>query len=149
MKMLFMIWLSLLPLGMLSGCATVHPSATPESSRSDPLVDEIIKQEALDKKGVLAKPRTNIVLEEIPLKTPVDRARSIMQGHGFTCWAGVPDQATGGICLYCSAYKRVDSTHADRVVAKLFYEQQRVVKIEVTVDSKTVHPDHGIWSLLY
>jgi hypothetical protein len=39
-----------------------------------------------------------------------------------------------GTYVHCTAYKRKAQSCADRVVVKLFYREQRLVDVEVTVD---------------
>jgi hypothetical protein len=99
-------------------------------------VDRIVKQAGPPQKpaadGAKAATLKQIILEEIPLQMPVAEARAILERHGFSCWANVPDDH--GLCLHCTAYKRTGMACADRVVVKVFAEEQRVSNVEVTVE---------------
>jgi hypothetical protein len=123
------LWFGLLACCAFLACATVNPNA-----KLDPLVEQISIQAAAKKTPGTAppKPPGDIVLEEIPLKTPLTQARAIMRRHGFACWSGVPDN--GGPCLYCAAYIRKNQCYADRIVVKFFHEHERVTNVVVVVE---------------
>jgi hypothetical protein len=128
------------------GCATFEPGPVPQNGKLDPFLDEIVRQEPLEKKlwSVTLKP--DVVLRDIPLQTPVAEARAIMERHGFSCWSGVADAK--GKCLHCTAYIRKSPDYADRVVVKLFYDTERVVNVAVTIEYKVRHSVRGFWSVL-
>jgi hypothetical protein len=119
----------------LAGCQSVGPGGPP-----DPLVEEILKQPAPKKAPVpgTPDPLAAVVLAEVPLQTPVDQARAVMERHGFSCWSNVPDDR--GVCLHCTAWVRRNNCYADRVVVKLYYESRRVVKVVATAEREVWHP---------
>jgi hypothetical protein len=123
------LWLGLVGGCCLAGCQAVGPSEPP-----DPLVEEILSQPTPKKAPPpgATDPRAAVVLLEVPLQTPLAQARATLEQHGFSCWSGVPDAK--GMCLHCTAWKRRGRYYGDRVVVKLFYENQRVIKVEVSVD---------------
>jgi hypothetical protein len=97
----------------------------------DPFLAEIARQPVLQKTPASAVLRPDVVFQQIPLHTPVKDARAVMERHGFSCWAAVPDGTR--MCLHCTAYHRKRPDYMDRIVVKLYYENQRVVNAEVTV----------------
>jgi hypothetical protein len=136
-------WLALLPLCGCLGCLTFNPGAAPQIGQPDPFVETIAKQPVLGKVDQTAVLKPDIVLEEVPLHTPVAQARAIMEQHGFSCWARVPDNNRE--CLHCTAYLYQRGGSADRIVVKLIYEKQQIVKAEVVVDYDVRHSEHGFW----
>jgi hypothetical protein len=137
--------LCLLPLCCALGCATFDTDATPPDGQPDPLLVAILRQEAVAKVLTAVTVKPDVVLQEIPLQTPVAEARSIMERHGFSCWSRVPDGDR--TCLYCIAYKRKRRDLADKVVVKLFHADRLVVQVEVMVDHDVIHPDRGYWHI--
>ena len=133
------LWLVLLPCCCCLGCHTVAPAGPP-----DPLVEAVLKEAAQKRApgpnaaGDLAADLAAVVLKEVPLQTPLDKARPVLERHGFSCWSGVQDDK--GVCLHCTAWKRKGPYYADRVVVKLFYENRRVVRVEAAVDRDAWHP---------
>jgi hypothetical protein len=113
----------------LLGCVTFPSSPTPSTDIPDPFIEEIARQEIIFRLPTFAILSPEIILREVPLQTPVEQARSFMAGHGFSCWRGVPD--TKGTCLLCKAYRQKTPTTADRIVVKFFYDQKRVVSVEI------------------
>jgi hypothetical protein len=135
--------LGLLPCCCSAGCGTFNSSAAPQNGVPDPLLEEIVKQGVPGKKSWPVPLQADAVLREVPVLTPVAQARAVMERHGFSCWPCVPD--SGGTCLHCTAYRRKSPLAADKVVVKLFYEADRVVYEEVTVEYDVPHPDRGFW----
>jgi hypothetical protein len=135
--------LGLLPWWGALGCVTFATSADPPDGKPDPLLAAILRQEVA--KGQPLVTMQDVVLREVPLQTPLAEARSIMEGHGFSCWSGVPDGSR--TCLHCTGYKRKRRDLADKVVVKLFYADRMVVHVEVTVEHDVSHPDHGFWHI--
>ena len=107
-------------------------------------MDELLKQDALQKKPGSAVLKPDRVFEEIPVKTPVADARATMDKHGFNCWSGVADAR--GTCVQCILYKRKTPYLADRVVVKLFYENKQVINAEVLVEYEVRHDERGFWA---
>jgi hypothetical protein len=146
-------------LGVLLGCGLLGcvtpPSAPFQPDPPNPFLEEILKQEVLpatgadgkvlkgaDGKEIRSNPpvvKPDVVLREIPLRTPLAEARKIMERHGFTCYGGIRDQFQD--CVYCRAYRRKSTMVADRVVVKLFYENERVVNVVVTVENGVKRSD--------
>jgi hypothetical protein len=127
--------LAWLAIGLLAGCRTM-----PANQPVDPFVAALAEQAAHETTPVpnTVDPLTALVLREVPLQTPLDKARATMEKHGFSCWSGFRDDK-GGICLHCTAWKPRRGYYADRVVVKLFYEQRKVVRVEVHVDRDVWH----------
>jgi len=128
----------------LLGCATL-PSTTPTPEAvPDRFVTEIFKGDTREKKIGPAGVDTDIVLKEIPLKTPVAQARTVMESHGFTCWSGVHDGHS--ICLHCTVYRRKNSEKADKILVKFYYENNRVFAVEGVIEYGVQHSDRNFWS---
>jgi hypothetical protein len=125
------------------------PADVARSNVPDPLVEQILKQESWEKApGATSKElKAEAVLKEVPLQTPFAQARAIMARHGFVCWSGVSDNENSGVYLQCKAYKQKDAHYADRIVVKLFYERERIVRVVVTIDHHVPHSDQGFWSI--
>jgi hypothetical protein len=135
--LLFLCWCG------LPGCWTIPATAPTEKKPVDPLVQEILKSDNRDKKVGVNGVDPDVILKEIPLQTPVAKARSIMEKHGFSCWAGVP--ADYRICLDCRFYKQKNSAVADMIQVKLYYDNNRISGVDVTVNGGVSHSDHGLW----
>jgi hypothetical protein len=125
----------------LAGCLGVDSAAVVKSVPPDPFVEELLRQEVLTRDKDSATLKNTVVLRDIPVKTPLAKARAFMEQHGFSCWANVPCGAY--TCLHCTAYKRKRQDLADRVVVKLIYQDQKVIGAEVAVDYGVHHPDHS------
>jgi hypothetical protein len=104
----------------------------------DPFVAEIARQPVIRKLEGSAELKPEIVFTVVPLHTLVKEAKILMEKHGFTCWAAVPDGSR--MCLHCTAYHRKRADYMDRIVVKLFYENQRVVSAEIRVDFDAHRP---------
>jgi len=111
----------------------------------DPFLAEIARQPCLTKTTGSAVLKPEVVFQQVPLHTPLKEARAIMERHGFSCWAAVPDGSR--MCLHCTAYHRKRVDYMDRIVVKLYYENQRVVNAEVTVDYDVHRTDVGVGAL--
>jgi hypothetical protein len=142
--------LGLFFIGCLAGCVTTESAALAPPGPTDPFVEEILKQDFLyikqDGKDVKTDPpqvKPDVVLREIPLKTPLADAQAFMERHTFSCQGGVKDNYQ--TCLYCTAYRRKTKFVADRVVVKLYYENKRVTGVLVTVENG-VKRGTGLWS---
>jgi hypothetical protein len=125
--------------GAVLGCVSPPPAGPFHPDPPNPFLEALFKSEVLvimeDGKPVKLNPpllKPDVVLREIPLRTPVAEARAVMERHGFSCQGGVRENFQ--TCLYCKAYKRTSAVLADRVVVKLFYEDQRVVNVAVTIE---------------
>jgi hypothetical protein len=136
-------WSVFLPCLTLLGCQVFTSPYRP----TDPLVEEIVVATAKAEKQKTAtpvspparvSPADALVLEEIPLQTPIAKARANMERHGFSCWYGVPEGQ--GICLHCTAWKPRSTYLADRIVVRLCYENGRVVNVKTTVEREIWHP---------
>jgi hypothetical protein len=114
------------------GCQTV-------GQNGDPLLEAILKPPTEGARaGQSHLSPAEVVLLEVPLKTPMPEARAAMEKHGFTCWSGmVTDKGT---YLHCTAFKRTALNRADRVLVKLFYRERRVVEVEVGIDKDVFQP---------
>jgi hypothetical protein len=126
---------------LLAGCVGAGCRTMPANQPVDPLVTALVEQASKKATPIpnTVDPLTALILQEIPLQTPLDQARAVMQRHGFSCWAAVPDPK-GGICLHCTAWKARRGYYADRVIVKLFYERERkVTRIQVNVDQDVWH----------
>jgi hypothetical protein len=132
----------------LLGCASFHsttpPPTTPPPTTleeiTDPLVKEIFKADKRDKKGGQVGIDADIVLHEIPLRTPVAKARTVMESHGFKVWSGVPDG--NSVCLHCTFYRRRTPQLDDKVFVKIYYENKQVIGVEGNVEYGVLHADH-------
>jgi hypothetical protein len=125
------------------GCTTL-PSTTPAPEAApDRFVTEIFNGDTRKIKIGSAGVDTDIILKEIPLKTPVDQARTVMESHGFKCWSGVHDGYS--ICLHCTAYRRKNSEKADKILVKFFYENKRVIGVEGVIEYGVQHSDRSFW----
>jgi hypothetical protein len=128
----------------LLGCGTLHTSHASPAGLPDPFLCELLKQDALEKKPGVAVLKPDLVLQEIPRGTPVAQARTIMEGHGFTCWPGVPHGLS--TVLYCMAYQyRAKDQLTDKVVVELYYDAHHVVGAEVTVYYEEIPPSDWFW----
>jgi hypothetical protein len=126
------------------GCATLpSKSPTPEEV-PDRFVSDIIKADTRDKKVGPTGVDTDVILKEVPLRTPLAQARAVMESHGFKCWAGVPDN--NSICLHCTADRRKNSEVADKVLVKLYYDNKRITGVEAIVEYGVLHSDRSFWS---
>jgi hypothetical protein len=126
------------------GCASFHstaptPPSTPEEI-TDPLVKEIFKADKRDKKGGQIGIDADVVLHEIPLRTPVAKARTIMESHGFKVWSGVPDG--NSVCLHCTFYRRRTPQLDDKIFVKIYYENKQVIEVQGNVEYGVLHADH-------
>ena len=66
-----------------------------------------------------------------------------MEGHGFACWTHVPD--SGRICLRCTCWKQKNQYVADRIVVKLYYEDDLIVSEDVAFETDVEHyPEHSL-----
>jgi hypothetical protein len=83
--------------------------------------------------------RRELVLKEVAVQTPLAQARSIMEGHGFSCWGGVSDGT--GTCLQCTAYRPKNQYVADKVQVKLYYQKDKIVNAAVLVRLNVEHSD--------
>jgi hypothetical protein len=137
------LWLAFLPGFCFPGCVTFNSSTVPPNGIPDPLLEEILRQETLVKKPDSATLKPAILLREVPIRTPLAQAKSVMERHGFSCWSGVADSK--GTCLHCTAYKPKKRGLADKIVVKLFYETQRIVNVEITVEYDVLQSDRGFW----
>jgi hypothetical protein len=99
------------------------------------MVDAIYRQAMKEKRIGSGPISPEMVLSEIPLSTPLAKARAIMEKHGFSCWSAVPIN-NNGLCLHCTAYK--SGPHKIfKVVVKLVYADKGskpVLAEEVTVE---------------
>jgi hypothetical protein len=127
----------LLGLGV-AGCMSFHGNASPAVPAPDPFVADIACQPVVNKMEGSALLKPEIVFTVVPLHTPVKEARALMERHGFSCWSAVPDGSR--TCLHCTAYHRKRADYMDRIVVKLFYENQRVINAEVRVDYDAHRP---------
>ena len=103
---------------------------------NDPLVEEIANQAAVGKRVGSTPQSPDLILKEIPLKTPVKEAQAIMKEHGFTCWSAVPDGYK--TCIHCTAYKSMPKGLGYKIVVKLYYDSEKpqlgINGVEVTVN---------------
>jgi hypothetical protein len=135
------LWLSFFLCCCYLGCETVNSPATLANGKPDPFVEEIVKQEAFEKTPAAAKFKPDAILKAIPLQTPLEQARAVMEGHGFSCWAGVP--GTYGPCLQCTVFKPKNQYVADKIVVKLYYQKKRISNVEASVEYNVEHAEHG------
>ncbi len=68
------------------------------------------------------------------MQTPLAQARSTMERHGFSCWAGLSDNR--GDYLHCTALKRKNQACADKLTVKFHYDARRIIDCEVTVEQR-------------
>ncbi len=130
--------LALLPCLVLAGCMSFHGYQAAPVPPPDPFVVEIARQPAVRKMEGSAELKPEIVFTVVPLHTPVKEAKTLMEKHGFSCWASVPDGTR--MCLHCTVYHRKRADYMDRIVVKLYYENQRVVSAQVRVDYDAHRP---------
>jgi hypothetical protein len=134
----------LLTCGLALGCMTFDPRPPAPEAKADAWVDEILKQDVLESKNKWSKLKAEVVLKEVPLHTPLAQARSIMERHGFSCWAGLSDNR--GDYLHCTAYKRKNQSCADKLTIKFHYDAKRIVDAEVTVEHDVLLPGQRSWT---
>ena len=98
--------LTLLACAGFAGCQVVSLGEPGTARKADPLQEALLKAEVVEAKQGWWKYNPAAVLKEVPPGTPVEQARSVMQGHGFTC-----KQATGatGSSLVCRAYRPLNT----------------------------------------
>jgi len=118
--------------------------ATPVAA-PDPFLAEIARQPEIKKSTGSADLKPDAVFVEVPLHTPIQEARAIMERHDFSCWMAVPDGDR--VCLHCTAYHRKRPDYMDRIVVKLYYENRRVVNAAVIVNYDAHRTDLGIGTL--
>jgi hypothetical protein len=131
-------------LGCVLGCMTLDPASPPPEPKADNWIDELLKQEAVESKNKWHKLKPDFVLKEVPLQTPLAQARSIMERHGFSCWAGLSDNR--GDYLHCTAYKRKNQACADKLTVKFHYDARRVIDCEVILEGDVLLPGHRSWT---
>ena len=49
------------------------------------------------------------------------------------------------ICLLCTYYKQKNPAVADKILVKLYYDNDKINGVDITVDCGVSHSDHGIW----
>jgi hypothetical protein len=112
------------------GCEGVSPALIGQDERNEPL------QEAIFSQAKLQSPQEQIcvtnpawVLLEIPLGSPVDKARAVMQRHGFQC----ADLLTSDKrpFLSCTASKRTSWVTADSIRVEIYYQAGEVTDLKV------------------
>lgn len=123
---------ALLPCLILAGCMSFRGNTSAPVPPPDSFVADIARQPVVRKMEGSAELKPEIVFTIVPLHTPVKEAKALMEKHGFSCWASVPDG--NRMCLHCTAYHRKRADYMDRIVVKLYYENLRVVSAEVRVD---------------
>jgi hypothetical protein len=133
-------------------CAIMSQRPELAAAGPDPFLAEILKGDVLEKRPGIPKdgkaPSSRVsnarVQKEVPLQTPLSQAKSIMERHGFTCWAGLSDSR--GEYMQCDVYQVKNQRSAERIIVKISYRMNRVVDFEVTVEHNVRPPDHHWWS---
>jgi hypothetical protein len=103
---------------LLAGCTAVGRPA-------DALQEAIARQPTIEAKAGWWKKDPGVVLQEIPLGTPLSQARAVMKGHGFECSEG----AEG--CLVCKAFKRTDWLCGIITIVTIHHQGGKVTDLEV------------------
>ena len=138
------LWVVLLPCCCFTGCEAMNNLVSPVTENPDPFQVQILKQDAADKKpGAPTRLLPDLILREIPLRTPVAKARAFMEQHGFSCSGGVPEGSL--TCLDCRAWIRKNSLTVDRIVVRFYYENNRVINEQITVERDLPRPEHSSW----
>jgi hypothetical protein len=103
--------------------STVCPSAGPDNFQ-----EEIFNQESAGGSSDPWRQDPGVVLKEVPLGTPVDEARSVMERHRFECSDG---QSEGKACLVCKACKATGWMTADVAIVVLYYRGGKITDVSV------------------
>jgi hypothetical protein len=146
-------WVRVAPLVCAVFCALASSAAQAAAGANpDPFLVEILKGDVLEKKPGVPKdgkaPTSRLnsarLQKEVPLQTPLAQAKSTMERHGFTCWAGLSDGR--GEYMQCDTYQVKNQRSAERIIVKIYYRMNRVVDFEVTVEHNVRPPMHHWWS---
>jgi hypothetical protein len=95
-------------------------------SQPDPLQKEIFNQPRLSDGGVDRNP--DPVLRLIPVGTPVEQARAVMEAHGFHC---SDDRRSGPATLECKAHSYLGCLVTEYIRVTLYLEAGKVSRAEV------------------
>ncbi len=125
---------------LLVGCQGVSPGLIGQDQQTDPLQEAIFKQgkgeEAFFQKLKLESyqetvwtPNPAPVLKEIPLGSPVARARAVMQQHGFRCVDLVT--ADKRPFLSCTALKKTSWVTGEAIRVEIYHQAGEVTDVKV------------------
>ena len=125
---IYRVFLTLLTCSGLAGCQALGSLSSSGSARLDPLQEEIVKQEAVDSRAGWWRKDPGVVLKEIPIGTPLDQARAVMEGHGFQCSQHTEQDSS---YLLCHAYQTTSILTGTGINVKIFHQATRVTGAEV------------------
>ena len=125
---------------LLVGCQVTSPGLIGQDEKTEPLQQAIFKQakgeEAVFQKLKLISYQADVwvpnpapVLEEIPLGSPVARARAVMQRHGFRCVDLVT--ADKHPFISCTASQKTRWLGKDAVRVEIYYQAGEVTDVKV------------------
>jgi hypothetical protein len=112
------------------GCQGVSPALLGQDERNEPL------QEAIFNQAKLQSPQEDVcvtsptaILPEIPLGSPVDNARAVMQRHGFQC----ADLLTvdNRPFLSCTTSKKTSWVTGNSIRVEIYYQAGEVTDLKV------------------
>jgi len=128
MGKLKLLVLALFACGGFGGCRLLSSSSSSESVKGDRLLEEIVGGETVEAKAGWWRKDPAVVLKEIPIGTPVDQAKAVMEAHGFKC-SEQPEQ--NGPFLLCHAFKRTGFLTGTGIDIKIVHHASRVTNVEV------------------
>jgi hypothetical protein len=111
----------------LVGCGAL--STVWGSDRTDALQKAVFEQQAVYSPSGEWKQDPRAVLNEVPLGTPVERARWVMLGHGFEC--SDEESEDGGPFLFCKASRATGWWTSEVAMVKLLYREGRIASVDV------------------
>jgi hypothetical protein len=125
---------------LLVGCVGISPGLIGQDEKTDPMQAAIFKQakgeeavfqklKALSYQADVWVPNPAPVLEEIPLGSPVARARAVMQRHSFRCVDLVTDDKRP--FLSCTATQKTRWLGKDAVRVEIYYQAGEVSDVKV------------------
>lgn len=107
----------------------------------DPLQVGICYGEKLEFHNGKWKINPALVLREIPLNSPIDKAETVMKDHGFFCSHGSTENdeqpvLKEGTYLHATTFCRLSFRSVERITVTVFYEENKVTDVDVVVQDE-------------
>ena len=114
---------------LFQGCQIAGPvSSSKSASPPDPLQEEIRKQPSEGWADGLPAVSAAPVLKYIPLGTSIERAKTVMEAHGFRCSSDNKDRRS---CLVCMASQNAGYMMAKVIRVTLDHAAGKITHVEV------------------